>query len=595
MSQGRRRRTSAVAGVAAVAAIVTGLIVNPAAAAPESCTYDSGTKSVTATVATGGEATLLVVGGALHFGSSPTACGAATTTNTDTITVNGAAGTNETLVLDQRGGLFSPGATSEHNVPEIEIATSLGDATDRVVVYATEGDDHMAAGQSGMALFSDGDVDVTFSPTALQLEIHMLAGADYFNGGGEGGAGLKFLGPMTLNGGDGDDSLLRGSAVADVIDGGPGNDGLQGGDGNDVLNGGSGDDTLAGGAGNDTLTGGPGLDSFAGSSEDDTMYAQDDEADTSLSGGAGFDTAFVDTGVDARPTAVENVIGDGGPPPPPPPPDGCSYSASTKSVSASIAAGAQSTLTVVSGAIHFGSPPSACGAATTANTDSIAVAGGAGTVETLVLDMSGGAFAPGAEVESGTSEIEITTALGDASDIVTVHGTAGNDTFRMGANGLATNVDSDVDVTFSPMLDRIEIFGGGGVNELSARGGSGAGSLYAGKVVLHAGPSGDTLFGGSGHDELYGGAGADLLEGNLGNDILDGAGGDDVLKGNDGNDDLTGGAGSDEFLCSSGDDTMRANDDEADAGMNGGAGLDTAYYDAGMDPPAYGTETLIPD
>jgi len=43
----------------------------PATAAAESCAYDASTRAVTALLDPGGDATLVVVGGALHFGASP--------------------------------------------------------------------------------------------------------------------------------------------------------------------------------------------------------------------------------------------------------------------------------------------------------------------------------------------------------------------------------------------------------------------------------------------------------------------------------------------------------------------------------------------
>ncbi|MGH3129262.1 MAG: hypothetical protein ACRDNX_00425, partial [Gaiellaceae bacterium] len=178
----------------AFALAAAGLLVHGAAAQTESCTYDAGTKAVTASITTGSEATLVVAGGQLRFGQVPAPCGAATTTNTDSISITGGVGTTETLILDQRGGFFGPGAATESNTPEIEIATALGDATDRVIVYGTEGADSMAAGQNGFATSTDGDVDVTFAPGAFQLEVHLLGGDDYFNGRGESGAGLHFLG-----------------------------------------------------------------------------------------------------------------------------------------------------------------------------------------------------------------------------------------------------------------------------------------------------------------------------------------------------------------------------------------------------------------
>jgi Ca2+-binding RTX toxin-like protein len=58
-------------------------------------------------------------------------------------------------------------------------------------------------------------------------------------------------GPVTLNGGAGNDTLLAGSGNAS-LNGGGGNDSLVGGAGNDTLAGGTGNDTLVGGSGNTT-------------------------------------------------------------------------------------------------------------------------------------------------------------------------------------------------------------------------------------------------------------------------------------------------------------------------------------------------------
>ena len=116
----------------------------------------------------------------------------------------------------------------------------------------------------------------------------MLGGDDYFNGRGQNGAGLHFLGPITATGGEGSESLLRGSSDPDVLDGGPGNDVIRGEESADVITGGPGDDTIGAGDGDDMVTGGAGLDSYAGSSGNDVFYAQDDEADTQLSGGRGY-------------------------------------------------------------------------------------------------------------------------------------------------------------------------------------------------------------------------------------------------------------------------------------------------------------------
>jgi Ca2+-binding RTX toxin-like protein len=229
------------------------------------CRYDNATKAVTAYILPGSAATLKLVGNEIWFGFTPEPCGGATATNTDSISITGAAGASETLVLDERGGVFGPGATSEFNLPEIEISTTLGDATDTVVLYATDGDDVLSAGQLGVALNSDGDVDVTFSPAAFELEVHGLAGNDHINARGQGGAGLHFLGPVILHGGDGNE-LLYGSTEADELYGGPGDDELNAQAANDVIE---------GGPGNDQLDGGSGSDVFFGGYDDDLIYAEE--------------------------------------------------------------------------------------------------------------------------------------------------------------------------------------------------------------------------------------------------------------------------------------------------------------------------------
>ena len=577
----------------ALASLVGALaLALPALASAESCAYDPGTATVSASITPGGSAVVDVVGGQIRFGAIPTPCGAATTTNTDTISIVGNAGTTERLTFDQRTGLLAPGASAEFNIPEIEIDTVLGDATDTIVFYLTEGDDVVAAGQNGIALNADGDLDMTVSPGAFPLEFYALGGHDVVNARGSNGAGLAFLGPVVIDGGEGDD-LLRGSWGADLITDSAGNNRLEGHDNADWIEGGPGDDELRAGDGDDTLIGGAGMDLYAASGGNDVIHADDGEADSTINGGPEIDTAYYDAGLDPTPVAVENRIAVTPPPPPPPPVGACSYDATTKAVVAQMVAGAQGTLQVVAGAIHFGAG-GACGAATTANTDSISIVGGAGSQEHVTIDQTGGAFAPGATAETGASEIEIAVNLGDVTDTVTVLGTAGDDLIFAGQNGVALNADGDVDVTFAPLPAVLEIRGGGGQNSLSGQGSQGAGGRFTGKLALYAGDLGDTLNGGDGGDELYGGAGADQLHGRSGSDALSGGAGDDTLAGNDGNDQLTGGDGADSLVGSGGDDVFFAVDGAADSLLNGGSGTDTAHYDGALDPTPLAVENRLP-
>ncbi len=564
----------------------------------ESCTYDPVTKAVAARPVPGGTATLKVAAtGDLLFGFAPQPCAGATTTNTDSISVAGFPGLNETLIVDQTDGVLGPGFTSEFNIPEIELATSLGDAADTIVVYGTPADDVIAPGQNGIALNSDGDVDVTVDPGAYLLEIRTFGGNDFVNGRGQGGAGLHFLGPLTIYGGEGDDELV-GSTEVDVLYGEGGNDIVNAQASNDLLEGGPGDDFLTASEGNDTVIGGPGADTMSGGFGSDFIDADDGEADTQIHGGPDADTAHYDADLDPGTIAVENAIADPGeeppPPPPPPAPGECAFDAQAKVVVAAMPVGGEATLAVVGAEIRFGATPVACGTATTANTDSIAVSGPSGSIERLVVDQSGGLLAPGATAETtGNAEIEMALDLGDAADQVVAIGGAGNDTLAAGANGLSINSDGDLDVTFAIFPQTIELRGGGGVNFLSGRGGFGAGLAYPGRLILVAGDLGDEMNGAGFDDVIVGGAGNDTVLAFGGNDTISGNGGNDFLNGSDGNDSIIGGAGADNFVGGFDSDTLFADDDEADTSINGGPGTDTAHYDLGIDPGPSAVEVHI--
>ena len=85
---------------------------------------------------------------------------------------------------------------------------------------------------------------------------------------------------LIVNGNGGDDSITAGNGLASLIqitmDGGDGNDTLTGGDGNDTLIGGDGNDVLDGGRGNDTALMGAGNDTFVWNPGDgnDTVEGQ---------------------------------------------------------------------------------------------------------------------------------------------------------------------------------------------------------------------------------------------------------------------------------------------------------------------------------
>ncbi len=110
--------------------------------------------------------------------------------------------------------------------------------------------------------------------------------------------------PITVNGGDGSDTIL-GSEFADSLIGGNGADSITGALANDTLDGSNGNDTLSGGVGNDSILGGDGADSIHGDTGNDTVVAGNgadrvfgDDGTDSLNGGDGSDTLSGDAGND---------------------------------------------------------------------------------------------------------------------------------------------------------------------------------------------------------------------------------------------------------------------------------------------------------
>ncbi|HUE73617.1 MAG TPA: CHRD domain-containing protein [Pirellulaceae bacterium] len=85
-------------------------------------------------------------------------------------------------------------------------------------------------------------------------------------------------------------------------------------------------------------------------------------------------------------------------------------------------------------------------------------------------------------------------------------------------------------------------------------------------------PADPTIYGGDGDDVIIGSPNADLIFGGRGNDTIDGGAGDDVLYGEEGNDILTGGPGADQMFGGDGSDTFIWNPGDASDLIEGGAG-----------------------
>jgi Ca2+-binding RTX toxin-like protein len=111
---------------------------------------------------------------------------------------------------------------------------------------------------------------------------------------------------LNLSLGDGADFVVVLAALVATINGGDGNDSLVGGDADDVILGGAGNDTLIGLGGADTLDGGKGKDRLSGYGGNDLFQAIDLSADR-LYGGSGKDRGWIDKSKDTL-QSVETVL-----------------------------------------------------------------------------------------------------------------------------------------------------------------------------------------------------------------------------------------------------------------------------------------------
>jgi Ca2+-binding RTX toxin-like protein len=174
-----------------------------------------------------------------------------------------------------------------------------GDGRDDLLVVGTGNADVIGVDAvSGLLRLTKGTATLTASANVETATVNALGGDDVITVSSLNGV-LPSL--LTINGGDGDDSLsaagaeigrvrlvMNGDAGNDTVIGSLGNDSLFGGDGMDQMNGLAGDDVLQGQAGNDTIGGGDGNDTIGGGDGIDFLTGQN--GDDSITGGTGNDT-----------------------------------------------------------------------------------------------------------------------------------------------------------------------------------------------------------------------------------------------------------------------------------------------------------------
>ena len=283
-----------------------------------------------------------------------------------------------------------------------------------------------------------------------------------------------------LSGGDRNDSITIDDSffLPVTLNGGDGNDTLVGGPGNDYIDGNTGNDSIDGKAGNDTLIGGFGADFIQGNTGNDRLEAW--HGTDTLDGGAGFDTIVGGSGWDiARNgevvTGVEQI-------------EGTAQNSATPSEEPNKGS-------IVGGRLTI--------AADNGRDNTIVVSrDSARNVIQVVSNGQRSEFAAGS-----VSSIVVTG--GDRNDSITIDENLGLSTSIWGNEG-------NDSITGGSASDQID--GGGGNDTLVGRGGNdrligGFGSDLVlagdGDDYLEASHGTDTLNGGNGFDTLVGGSGWD--------------------------------------------------------------------------------------
>ncbi len=187
-------------------------------------------------------------------------------------TLNGAGGND--LLFGGDGNDVLDGGTGNDQL--------FGEAGNDTMIWNPGGGSDLFEGGDGndTALVNGGNGAETFTITAngSRVRFDRVSPAPFF-------LDIGTTENLVLHAGGGDDVITAGNGLASLIsltlDGGDGNDTITGGDGNDILIGGAGNDIVAGGRGNDNAQLGTGDDTF--------IWNPGDGSDT-VDGGSGNDT-----------------------------------------------------------------------------------------------------------------------------------------------------------------------------------------------------------------------------------------------------------------------------------------------------------------
>ncbi|MGI9357550.1 MAG: calcium-binding protein, partial [Rhizobiaceae bacterium] len=395
--------------------------------------------------------------------------------------------------------------------------------------------------------------------------INGLNGNDIIEGG------LNF---DTLSGGNGNDTIyamtaanIRGSGVADIMNGGDGDDTLKGSGGSDTLNGGANNDLMKGAGGANTFDGGSGIDTVS----------------YNLAGGTGGVTVFLDgtvgSGGDATGDTLSNVENLTG----------------TSDNDVLVGDGGANTLSALNGDNEMGG--GAGNDTLIGGTGTDVLVGGAGADDlqgggafdiAFYLGSSSGVninlatgFGFGGEAAGDTFTSVETVIASEFNDFITGStaantfvGRNGSDTFIGSGAGdiIIGGISAFVDGTGTDTVDYSAQANDIAVNlaNFSAQGASiGTDQLFGIEQVIGT-AQGDSLRG----DEL-----ANTLQGRGGGDLLNGAGGNDTIIGGTGGDVIIGGGGNDTIRVSNNE----GNDIVQDFDLNGNDVIQFSGFGAGFD------------
>jgi serralysin len=374
---------------------------------------------------------------------------------------------------------------------------------------------------------------------------------------------LQYL-PTSVSGGAGDDSitsLFSGGhdlLAPNTLDGGDGNDTIVGGDDPDLILGDNGLDSLSGGAGDDRLNGGSGADTMYGGAGNDVYYVDNagdvvSEQTTPGTDDGGTDLVYATVSY-TLPDFVENLWLQG----------------------AGNINGIGNTLNNV---IHGNNSDNVLSGLD--GNDSLLGGGGNDSLD----GGTGNDY-----LDSGTGNDTIVGGAGNdtliAAGVATMHGGAGDDTYYV--NNSADIVSEQTtpgidDGGHDTVYASVSFTLGNGVEDLwlTAAAGNADGTGNALVNIIHGNNSDNVLLGMDGDDSLLGAGGNDSLDGGTGNDYLDAGTGNDTIVGGGGNDTLIaagiatmhGGAGDDTYYVNNADDVIS---EEATPGIDDG-GHDIVY------------------